>query len=245
MWPMEEPYSDRMADVYDLIYTAGRGKDYAAESAALVDLIRDRHPTATSLLDVACGTGEHLRQLRDRFTHLEGVELSEPMRAKAIAKLPGMAVHAADMRDFSLGRTFDVVACLFSAIGYTRSTEELRAAMRAMATHLEPGGLLVIDPWFYPDDWQGGFLDDLVAAEDGRKVVRLMLSKRDGRRSSVTYHYLVGDATGITHFTDTHDMTLFTRDEYADAIRAAGCVDVAFVEGWTNARGRIVARGPA
>jgi SAM-dependent methyltransferase len=245
MWPMEEPYSDRMADVYDLIYTAGRGKDYAAESAALVDLIRDRHPTATSLLDVACGTGEHLRQLRDRFTHLEGVELSEPMRAKAIAKLPGIAVHAADMRDFSLGRTFDVVACLFSAIGYTRSTEELRAAMRAMATHLEPGGLLVIDPWFYPDDWQGGFLDDLVAAEDGRKVVRLMLSKRDGRRSSVTYHYLVGDATGITHFTDTHDMTLFTRDEYADAIRAAGCVDVAFVEGWTNARGRIVARRPA
>lgn len=241
---MDEPYSDRMADVYDLVYTVGRGKDYAAESAALVELIRDRHPEATSLLDVACGTGEHLRHLRDRFTRLEGIELAEPMRAKAIPKLPGIPVHAADMRDFSLGRTFDVVACLFSAIGYSRSTAELGAAMRAMATHLEPGGLLVIDPWFHPDDWQGGQLDTLVAEDNGRKVMRLALSNRDGRRSSVSYHYLVGDDGGITHFTDTHDMTLFTKAEYADAIRAAGCDDVEFVKGWTDARGRIVARRP-
>jgi dTDP-3-amino-3,4,6-trideoxy-alpha-D-glucopyranose N,N-dimethyltransferase len=241
---MDDPYGQRMADVYDLVYTAGRGKDYAAESAALVELIRDRHPAATSLLDVACGTGEHLRHLRDRFTDLEGVELSEPMRAKAIAKLPGIPVHAGDMRDFSLGRTFDVVACLFSAIGYTRSTDELCAAARAMTSHLEPGGLLVIDPWFHPDDWQGGLLDELVATGNGRKVMRLAQSHRDGRRSSVTYHYLVGDASGITHFTDVHDMTLFTKAEYADALRAAGCEDIDFVQGWTDARGRIVARAP-
>jgi SAM-dependent methyltransferase len=237
---MDDPYGPQFAEVYDLVY-ATRGKDYPAETDALVELIRGRHPGAVSILDVACGTGEHLRHLRDRFDDVQGVELSEPMRAKAVAKLPDVVVHAGDMRGFTLGRTFDVVACLFSAIGYTRSVDELQAAARAMADHLGPGGLLIIDPWFHPDGWRGGYLDHTVAIADGHKVLRLAQSTRLGRTSRVTYHYLAGDATGITHFTDVHDMTLFTRDEYADAIRAAGCERVEFIEGWTDGRGRIVA----
>lgn len=236
----EAPYGRQLAEIYDVLYTAGRGKDYAAETAALVELIRARHPGARSLLDVACGTGEHLKHLSDSY-HVEGLELSEPMRAKAMAKLPGVTVHPGDLTGFSLGRTFDVVTCLFSSIGYTRSTDELHAAARAMAGHLDPGGLLVIDPWFHPDGWQGGLLEHTVVTADGRTILRLTRSERNGRTSRVTYHYLVGDAGGITHFVDVHEMSLFTKDEYADAIHAAGCQQVEFVEGWHKQRGRIVA----
>jgi SAM-dependent methyltransferase len=237
---MADPYDRQLAEVYDLVY-ASRGKDYVAETKALVELIRTRHPRAVSLLDVACGTGEHLRHLREFFGDVQGLELSEPMRAKAVAKLPHVPVHAGDMRGFALGRTFDVVACLFSSIGYTRSIDELRAAARAMADHLDAGGLLIIDPWFHPDGWRGGQLDHTVAIVDRYQVLRLARSSLDGRMSRVIYHYLVGDAHGITHFTDVHDMMLFTPDEYADAIRAAGCERVEFIEGWANGRGRIVA----
>src|SRR5882724_6448932 len=107
---MDEAYGHRLAEIYDMVYTAGRGKDYAAEAAALAELIRARHPRAASVLDVACGTGEHLKYLRPFFADVEGVELAEPMRAKAIEKLPDVVVHAGDMRDFALGRIFDVVA---------------------------------------------------------------------------------------------------------------------------------------
>lgn len=238
---MDEPYGQRMADVYDLVYAAGRGKDYPAECAELVKLIRDRHPAAESLLDVGCGTGGHLRHLRTEFTDVAGVELAEPMRDRAIRNLPGVPVHAGDMRDFALGRTFDVVACLFSAIGYTRSVAELRAAAAAMAGHLDPGGLLVIDPWFHPDRWRGGHTDHTVASAEGRTVLRLARSSRQDRTSRVEYHYLVGDAEKIRYFTDVHEMTLFTRDEYAAAIRAAGCERVEFVPGPAPGRDRIVA----
>jgi SAM-dependent methyltransferase len=238
---MDDAYGRRLADVYDLVYTAGRNKDYAAEAAALAELIRERHPKAVSVLDVGCGTGEHLKHLRTFFTDVEGLELSEPMRAKALAKLPEVPVHAGDMRDFALDRAFDVVVCLFSAIGYTRSADELNASIHAMAGHLEPGGLLVVDPWFHPDGWQGGHLDHTVAIDNGRKVMRLAQSSRDGRTSRVTYHYLVGDSNGVSHFTDVHEMTLFTREEYTSAIRKAGCEQVEFIDGWTTGRGRIVA----
>jgi hypothetical protein len=150
-------------------------------------------------------------------------------------------VHAGDMRGVTLGRTFDVVVCLFSAIGYTRSTDELTASVRAMAGHVARGGLLVIDPWFHPGGWQGGHLDHTVAISNGRKVLRLAQSSRHGRTSCVTYHYLVGDSTGISHFTDVHEMTLFTPEEYTSAIEAAGCGRVEFIDAWSDGRGRIVA----
>jgi dTDP-3-amino-3,4,6-trideoxy-alpha-D-glucopyranose N,N-dimethyltransferase len=150
-------------------------------------------------------------------------------------------VHAGDMRSFALGRTFDVVTCLFSSIGYTRSVAELHAAARALAGHVKPGGLLVVDPWFHPGAWEGGQLDHTVAIVDGRTVLRLARSSREDRISRVVYHYLVGDADGITHFTDLHEMTLFTEAEYATAIRAAGCSRIEFLPGWANGRGRIVA----
>nr|WP_063779285.1 class I SAM-dependent methyltransferase [Kibdelosporangium sp. MJ126-NF4]CEL17279.1 N, N-dimethyltransferase [Kibdelosporangium sp. MJ126-NF4]CTQ91491.1 N, N-dimethyltransferase [Kibdelosporangium sp. MJ126-NF4] len=231
-----EPYSAQLADVYDMVYTS-RGKDYQAEAEALTALVHARRPAATSLLDVACGTGEHLRHLH--AFDAEGVELADPMRAKATAK--GLRVHAGDMRNFTLGRTFDVVACLFSSIGYMRSVSELRAAARSMADHLEPGGLLIVDPWFHPDDWEGGHLDHTVAIADGRTVLRLAHSTREGRTSRVTYHYLTGDTDGITTFVDKHEMTLFTREEYTEAITRAGCAGIEYVKGWEAGRDRVVA----
>ncbi len=238
---MDEAYGERLADVYDLFYTVGKKKDYAAEVAAVAAVVKQRFPLAASVLDVGCGTGEHLRYLRGFYPDAEGVELSDPMRAKAIAKLPDVPIHAGDMRDFELGRTFDVVVCLFSAIGYTRSAEEMAAAIKAMACHLEPGGLLVLDPWFHPGGWAGGYLDHTVVIADDRKILRLAQSTLDGRTSRVTYHYLVGDSNGIDHFTDEHVMTLFTRHEYGEAIRAAGCGLVEFVAGCSAGRDRIVA----
>src|SRR3954467_1553959 len=113
---MTRPYDEPFADLYDDVYLGGVGKDYAAEATELTALIRGRTPGAASLLDVACGSGEHLRHLRESFA-VTGVELSDAMARRAEAKLPGVSVHRADLRDFDLGTTFDAVTCLFSAIG--------------------------------------------------------------------------------------------------------------------------------
>ena len=44
-------------EYYDLIYSAF--KDYASETAQIVALLRRLHPQCRTVLDVACGTGEH------------------------------------------------------------------------------------------------------------------------------------------------------------------------------------------
>lgn len=235
-------YDQRLAEIYDLLYAAG--KDYAAESADLTALIRSRHATASDVLDVACGTGEHLRHLREHFPHVEGLELSAPMRAVAAAKVPGVTVHPGDMRDFDLGRTFDAVLCLFSAIGYVRDEEELRATAARLAAHLRPGGVLVVEPWLFPDQWRDGHISHTIAQREGMTAIRLARSRRDGRRSIMDMHYLVADRDGIRHFTDVHELTLLTAEEYGAALAGAGLANIEFIEGWTDGRGRIIAIRP-
>ena len=58
-----------------------------------------------------------------------------------------------NMLDFDLGRQFDVVTCLFSSIGYVKTVPNMKRAVANMSRHLKPGGVLVLEPWFTPEDW--------------------------------------------------------------------------------------------
>jgi dTDP-3-amino-3,4,6-trideoxy-alpha-D-glucopyranose N,N-dimethyltransferase len=227
-------YGSDLADVYDLIYRDQ--KDYAAEARSIADLVRTRNPAARSLLDVACGTGEHLLHLRSYFDDLAGLELSEPMLAHARDKLPGTPLHQGDMREFDLGRRFDTVCCMFSSIGYLAGVDELHRAVARMTAHVAPGGLLVVEPWLTPDIWRDGYLSHESYRDGDRQLVRMSHSSTHGRRSRIRMHYLLGEPGGIRHFTDEHDLTLFTREEYERAFTAAGC-RVEFEPGGPTGRG--------
>lgn len=60
-------------DYYDLLHR--QVKDYGAESQRLAELIRGRAPAAKSVLDVACGTGEHARHLQGLGFTVDGVDV--------------------------------------------------------------------------------------------------------------------------------------------------------------------------
>ncbi len=206
------------AELYDLVYSF---KDYADEAAWLVSLVAERDPGAQSLLDVGCGTGRHLQRLRARFD-CEGVDLDEAQLAAAAGRLPGVPLHRADMRTLDLGRTFDVVTCLFSAIGYMLDLEQLHEATAALAKHVAPGGLLLVEPWITPDVWQAGRPQALAAQDDRLAVTRMSRSGVDGRVSWVEMEYLVSDGTSLERFEERHELGLFTQDEMRAALEATG-----------------------
>ncbi len=228
------------ARYYDSIYRA-QGKDYEREACRLVRLIR-RYGGAPEgrLLDVACGTGEHLRHLR-AFYHVEGLDASEEMLALARTKLPGVPLHLGDMRSFDLGTRFHVVTCLFGSIGYVETPAGLEAAVTNMARHLAPGGVLVLEPWLGPGDIEDGRTHVAVAEEPDRKIVRVGVTRVRGRTSEVLFHFVVADREGIRHFEERHRLGLFTREEYEAAMRAAG-LEVFYDEEGLTGRGAYVAR---
>lgn len=215
-------FGAELADVYELIYSS-RGKDWAAEATATARLIRSRSSGARSLLDVACGTGTHLETFGALFEHTEGLELSEPMLNLAVRRLPGVPLQMGDMRDFDLSRTFDAVVCMFTAIGYLPTLPDMRRAVQSMARHLEPGGVLVVEPWWFPDDFLDGYVAGDLGSDEERTVARISHSTRQGRTTRMEVRFLVGDAEGITEFTEVDLLTLFTLEEYLAAFADAGC----------------------
>jgi len=234
----------RSADAYDLIYD-GIGKDYRGEAAEVAELVRARRPGARTLLDVACGTGAHLLHLQDDFA-VEGVELSAHMADRARDRLPGVIVHEGDMRLFDLGRRFDVVTCLFSSIGYTRTPEDLDRALAAMARHLEPGGVLVVDAWLTPDAWTDGHVGAEAATEPGRAVARTARSWRMGRTSVLDMTWVVTTSAGTDTFTERHELGLFTTEETRASLEGAGLVSVEELPGAVaGERSRWVASAPS
>ena len=210
----------RHPELYDLEYSF---KDYAGEAQTLERLVRERHPQAATLLDVACGTGKHLEHLRAHFA-CEGVDLDEGLLAVARERVPDVPLHVGDLRDFDLGRQFDVVTCLFSAIGFVGGPAGLAAAAGTLARHLAPGGVLLVEPWFSPEAWIPGRPHLLTHEEPGRlALARVTLSGiRDERVSTTEMHYVLATPDGIEHFVEHHDPYLFTHDEMRAAFEAAG-----------------------
>jgi SAM-dependent methyltransferase len=211
----------RTAHIYDLIYAA-IGKDYAQEADEIRLLVRERNPTARTLLDVACGTGGHLRHLRDTF-EVSGVDLDSGMLDQAKLRLPGVRLVESDMTALDLGEKFDVVVCLFSSVGYMKDTDQLDRAVGSMAAHLNSRGILIVDGWVRPDAWIGdGHTSVDVASDDETKVARVTRSGRDGTRTHLEMHYLIATREQIEHVVETHELTLFAPENYESAFHRAG-----------------------
>lgn len=164
-------------DVYDLIHA--EVKDHDREVQRLLKRVRGaigRDPQ--SWLDVACGTGQHLAALHAAGVgQLAGVDLSPAQIEVAQARLDGIAdVAIADMRDMQIPTPadgFDVVSCLLSSVGHLHGDEDYLAALRRMAAHLDPRGVLILEPWIAAEDFRPGRVDVDVAESEQIKVVRI------------------------------------------------------------------------
>jgi SAM-dependent methyltransferase len=221
------------AHFYDLIYDT---LDYRSDSEALHALVeRCKRTRGNALLDVACGTGNHLVHLREHYA-VEGLELDQRMVELARAKLGDIPVHAGDMSDFALGREFDVVVCLFSAIGYVATEERLRSTLRCFARHLRPGGVVVIEPWILPEKWKEGTLHAMLVDRPEVKLARMSVSRSHERVAVLDLHYLVATEHGIERFEERHELGLFSDAQYREAFELAG-LTVERAEGGVAGRG--------
>jgi SAM-dependent methyltransferase len=187
-----------------------------------VDLLEEafrRHRTepVRSVLDIGCGTGGHAIVLAERGYEVVGVDLSAPMlaiaRTKAADAGQDIEFVDGDARSFDLRRSFDAATFFFAVLGYQRTNDDVRAALRTARRHLAADGVLFLDIWNGP-----GVVADppgtrtRVIETDAGPITRTVSSQLDVRRQIATVDYRL-EREGAEPAEESHVMRFFFPQE--------------------------------
>jgi SAM-dependent methyltransferase len=212
----------RSAEVYDVVYSGMI--DYPDLALQAHAMIQERKPGAQTLLEVACGTGLYLVEMA-RWYDVAGLDYSPEMLEMAAARLPEVPLQEADMADFELDRTFDAVICMFSSIGYVVTVARMRDAFQCFARHLNPGGVLIVEPWLPPEVFIDGHTSSEAFEKDGVSVARAVSSTVEGTVGLMRWAFAVARPGGdIEFYSEEHRTGLFTREEQEKALNDAGLI---------------------
>jgi ubiquinone/menaquinone biosynthesis C-methylase UbiE len=213
---------NKLARYYDLIYAS---KDYEGEARYQAQLIEKyKRSAGRDLLEMACGTGRYLELFAKEFT-CTGVDLNPAMLSIARKRVKKATLVQGDMLTLKLGKQFDVVACLFSSIGYVRGHRNLRKAIGNFADHLEPGGVMLISPWISKEDFNVGmpYLDTYESKDI--KIARAVVSRLKGKNVSlINFNWMIAEKhKPVQHVDDdVHELTMHSHEELMDAMSEAG-----------------------
>ena len=118
-----------------------------AEARRQVDFFRSQVGTVRGrILDLACGKGRHVRELRSQGYGIVGCDLSWTLLRYGLDEFGAMPLVRADMRRLPFGDgTFAGLVNFFTSFGYFEDEEENRRTVREMARVLEPGAPFLFD----------------------------------------------------------------------------------------------------
>lgn len=211
----------KTAEYYDRIYS--QFKDYEEEANKIRAILQAKYPEATTILDVACGTGKHARILHEKFGYeITGVDLDEKFVRLAQKHLPQGKFYQADMKNFSLGERFDVVMCLFSSIGYVKEPENVIKTLQCFRKHLKEDGVLIVEPWLTPEKFTAGYFSLTTVDDEDLKIARMTYSEKFEHISRFTFEYLIADKEGIRRETENHELALFSVEEMMSFFEESG-----------------------
>jgi SAM-dependent methyltransferase len=218
-------------------------RDVPAEVDALIRWF-DRHrgpgrDPLRSVLELAAGPAEHAREMARRGVDATALDLSAAMceRAQDLADAAAtrLTVVEADIRDFSIPRSFDLAITMLNSLCHLPTLDDLLQHLASVARHLAAGGVYIAE-FAHPADyfaaqrrtsseWSTELPDGTVSVRwGGRKDEIDPISQVTREHVSVTYRKRGGPVRTVT---DVVPNRFWTATELTAAIRLAGGFTVA------------------
>lgn len=122
------------------------------------------------VLEIACGSGRIYLELLEAGVDIHGIDLSEKMldglNKKAAAMNLEPKVSRADMRNFKLDETFEMIIIPARSFLHNITTDDQLSTLKCCRKHLADGGRLVMN-LFYPNRY-------VMTANYGKEKIREM-----------------------------------------------------------------------
>jgi hypothetical protein len=224
-------------EAYELAYSY---RDVPAEVDALTTwCVRHGAAAPARVLELACGPADHALEFARRGATVTALDLEPTMvrRAAERAAAEGLKldVRQHDMTDFDLDTRFDLAIMMLDSVAHLLDLDALVSNLRAVARHLDPGGMYVLE-MSHPAD----FLTPSPKAQlewevaDGARAVRLRwggpgddfdpISQVSMARVRMEYDR-PGERTAVSE--EILPQRCWTATETEAAARLSGCFEVA------------------
>lgn len=137
-------YYNKIAKIYDLMYTRENGYDHKAQ-VVWVDKYAHKLKLPKKMLDLACGTGIHLQYFKGLGYNCQGIDASKGMLKVAKKRLKGVQLKQGFFEDFKLKQPVPIITSFFNAMSYNKSTIQLKDTFKNVQSNLTKGGIFVFD----------------------------------------------------------------------------------------------------
>lgn len=130
-------YTD-LSGYYDLMCV---DIDYYAQSHCIRRLQQLFGNGGKRHLDLACGTGPHVRHFLDFGFDSSGLDINQPMLDIASKRCPEAQFSVQDMADFSSDQPLDLITCFLYSIHYNGGIDKLKQCIASAHAALADGGV--------------------------------------------------------------------------------------------------------
>ncbi len=130
-------YTD-LSGYYDLMCA---DIDYLAQSHNIRRLQQIFGNDGKQHLDLACGTGPHIRHFLDFGYHSCGLDINQPMLDLAKKRCPEAQFSLQNISDFKVAEPLDLITCLLYSIHYSDGLDKLKSCIASVHRGLKTGGV--------------------------------------------------------------------------------------------------------
>lgn len=199
--------------------------------ADFVDAVVARYlnvdPSAVQVLEIGCGGGRQVIELARRGYDISAIDLN-PECVQYTRKRLGRSrlrgdVWQADMADFCVPRSFDLVHCLVNTFRHLTSEASATRHLKCVARCLKPGGLYLLGFHLLPPDALE--LDGERWTVHARQLritttVRVLSFSRRQRKETVRFSLRVTTPSQVLRFRTDHILRIYRADQFRRLLRA-------------------------
>jgi hypothetical protein len=141
----------------------------------------------------------------------------------------------------NLKKKFDIILCLFSAIGHVKTYTLLEKTILNFSNHLMKGGVVILEPWLTKSTYDVGRPGMTTYDTEDIKIGRLNTTKIDNDLSILEMYYLIAEKNkDIEYFVEKHELGLFEIDKFLEYMTKAGLKAIFLQDGLMKGRGLYV-----
>lgn len=130
-------YTD-LSNYYDLMCA---DINYQAQSNCIRRLHQIFGNKGVQYLDLACGTGPHIKHFIDYGYQASGLDINQPMLDIAQKRCPDALFSMQDMSNFQTVKQLDLITCFLYSIHYNNDLQTLNACIENVYNRLNSGGV--------------------------------------------------------------------------------------------------------